>query len=312
MKKILNQFKGPLILLLTAVIWGTTFVAQSLGSDYVGPFTYCGFRFIISGIIMIIYTVIDTSQKKKKGLDASLIINDGYSNKKIYIMAFLVGLGLFIGSVLQQLGLTLTKSPSKSGFISATYMLFVPIFCLIFFKEKVKHYIWILLGVALTGSFLISYDPNSEFLLELGDLATLGGALGFSIQISVIDKVNPHINSTLLSGIEFLIVGLFSIPCMLLFEEFSVDAFVKALPAILYAAILSGCIAYTLQIVGQKYTEPSIAAMLMSLESVFALLSSILFLHEQISLNAWIGSILIFASVILAQLPRFKKKESSS
>lgn len=304
MKELLNKFKGPILLFITAFFWGTTFVAQSLGSDYVGAFTYNGGRFIITGIILSLFVVVRSLiTKKMPKIDTTII-----GKKKVYLYACLVGLTLFIGATLQQLGINLTKSPAKSGFITTTYIVFVPLLGL-FFKKKIKPMLWILLIVALIGSYLISINGNLE--LELGDLLTLVCAIAFAMQIVFIDLVSPYIDSILLTAIEFMIAGIMSIILMLICEDVSFTNIIHAAPAILYAAVFSGCIAYTCQIIGQKYTEASVATLIMSLESVIALISGVIILHDVITLRICIGCILIFTATILAQVnfdKLFKKK----
>ena len=218
-------------------------------------------------------------------------------------MAIFVGVALFLGATFQQLGINITKSPSKSGFISSLYMMFVPIIGY-FIRRKPKPIIWLYLGIAIIGSYLISV--TGDFKLEVGDLLTLICAIMFAVQIVLVDIINPHINSIKLSAMQFIVAGILSIIFMLFTENIDFNNIVLALPAILYAAIFSGCIAFTLQIVGQKYTESTVASMIMSLESVFALLSGVIILKEELTLRLIIGCILIFISVICAQID-FKK-----
>lgn len=292
----IKKLKGPLILLITAFFWGTTFVAQSLGSDYVGAFTYNACRFIITGIILLIISLIRRRNVKE-------YIPTKKSVAWIFIMALFVGVALFLGSTFQQLGINITKSPSKSGFISSLYMMFVPIIGY-FIRKKPKPIIWLFLAVAIIGSYLISV--TGEFKLELGDLLTLICAVMFAVQIVLVDIINPYIDSIKLSAMQFIVAGTLSIIFMLFTEEVNFYNIYLALPAIMYAAIFSGCIAFTLQIVGQKYTEPTIASMIMSLESVFALLGGIIILKETLTLRVLIGCSLIFIAVICTQID-FKK-----
>lgn len=289
----IKKFKGPIILLIAAFFWGTTFVAQSLGSDYVGPFTYNAGRFLITGIILSIICLIRKPRK----------IETIKSNKWIYIMSILVGVALFLGATFQQLGIDITKSSSKSGFLSSLYILFVPIIGLLF-KKKVSPTICIFLAIALAGSYLITINEN--FTIELGDILTIVCAVMFALQIVLVDQVNPYIDAIKLSAIQFIVAGVLSTIFMLFTEEIIFVNIINASPAILYAAIFSGCIAFTLQIVGQKYTEASVASLIMSLESVFALLGGVIILSEDLSLRMIIGCVLIFLAVILSQID-FKK-----
>ncbi|MBP3503657.1 MAG: DMT family transporter [Bacilli bacterium] len=291
-----KKFKGPLLLLITAFFWGTTFVAQSLGSNHVGAFTYNAGRFIITGVILLIVSLFRKRNIKE-------YIPSSKSVKWIFIMAIFVGVALFMGSTFQQLGINITKSPSKSGFISSLYMVIVPIIGY-FIKKKPKPIIWLYLGLAIVGSYLISV--TGYFKLELGDILTLICALMFAVQITLVDIINPHIDSVKLSAMQFIVAGILSFLFMLFTEKVNFYNIYLALPAILYAAIFSGCIAYTFQIIGQKYTEPTIASMIMSLESVFALFGGVIILKEELTLRLIIGCILIFISVVCAQID-FKK-----
>ncbi len=296
-----KKIKGPLILLITAFLWGTTFVAQSLGSDHVGAFTYNAGRFIITGIILLIISLI-RKRKVKKYIPTTKPIS------WIFIMAICVGVALFLGATFQQLGINITKSPSKSGFISSLYMVFVPIIGYVI-KKRPKPIIWLFLVIAIIGSYLISVTGSLTF--ELGDILTLICAMMFAVQIVLVDVINPYIDSIKLSAIQFLVAGFLSIIFMLFTEEVNFHNIYMALPAIMYAAIFSGCIAYTFQIIGQKYTEATVATMIMSLESVFALISGVIILKEELTLRLIIGCSLIFIAVICAQVDfskLFKKK----
>ncbi len=291
-----KKLKGPFLLLITAFLWGTTFVAQSLGSDHVGAFTYNAGRFITTGIILLIISLI----RKRK---VKVYIPTNKNVKWILVMSIFVGVALFLGATFQQLGINITKSPSKSGFISSLYMMFVPIIGY-FIKKKPRAIIWLYLVIAIIGSYMISI--NGELKLELGDILTLICAVMFAVQIVLVDIINPHIDSIKLSAIQFIVAGILSIIFMLFTETINFNDIYKALPAIMYAAIFSGCVAYTFQIVGQKYTESTIASMIMSLESVFALISGVVILKEELTPKLIIGCSLIFIAVICAQID-FKK-----
>lgn len=304
MKQFLNKYKGPIILFITALFWGTTFVAQSLGSDYVGAFTYNALRFITTGVILFIITIIRSKNNKKEEQ-----IIDKKQMVKIYILATLVGIFIFLGATFQQLGIQYTKSPAKSGFISTLYMVFVPIIGLCF-KKKINKIIWLFLFIALVGSYLIAIDK--EFNVELGDILTLICAVSFAFQIVFVDLVNPYMDSIKLSAIQFMIAGVLSTIIMLCTETIDFNLIYKALPAIMYAAIFSGCIAFTLQIEGQKYTNPTIAAMIMGLESVIALISGLIILKDIPTPRVTIGCILIFVAVILAQIDFESLKKKST
>lgn len=295
------SLKGPILLFITALLWGTTFVAQALGGDYVGAFTYNTFRYLIAGVVLLAISYIRKFYYNKKGEEFTFVHN--VTKKMNYTVIILltigVGVSLFLGGAFQQLGITLTKSSGKTGFIASLYIVFVPVLGLIF-KRKFNPVIFIFIIIALLGSFLIAFDNEMHF--ELGDILTLICAVFFAFQIVFIDVVNPHMDPIFLTGLECLIAGILSLICALLFESTSIDNIIKAMPAILYAAILSSCIAYTLQVFGQKYTKPSVAPLIMSLESVFALISGLIILHESMPIQGYVGCALIFLAIIGAQL----------
>lgn len=310
-----HKILGPSVLLITAILWGITFVVQRYGSDYVDAYTYNAIRFLISGVIMaIIYYVSNRIRCKKMDEDELKKFREECKklnrNKKFIISSILIGVFLFLGSSFQQLGIQLTKNASKVGFISTTYIVLVPIVCLIFFKDKIKLIIWLYLLVALVGFFLISI--KNDFKIVPGDFITLLAAISYAFQISIIGKVGKDLNVIYLSMIQFLIVGVLSLICMFIFDDLENTSIVKAMPSIVFAAIFSGCIAFTLQIYGQRYTQPTLATLLMSLESVFSLIFSMIILSERLTLREGVGCLLIFVSVILAQIDfkeiRRKKK----
>ena len=306
-----KKMLGPILLLITAILWGLTFVSQKMGSDYVGPCIYNALRFLVCGIVMMCFYFVSKIFTRNKKVEEETVENKTKYDKKVIIFSLLVGVFLFFGATFQQLGITLTKNASKTGFISATYIVIVPIICLIIFKERVRKLIWLYLVISLVGFFLISVKDG--FSLEVGDAFTLLSALGYALQITFISRVASKVNGVYLAFIQFLICGLLSLAFALVFETIDFSRIVDALPSIMFAAIFSGCIAFTLQIYGQKYTNPTIASMIMSLESVFSLIFSMIILKELLTTKEFIGSALIFASIILAQIDfkeiREKKKE---
>lgn len=299
-----HSIKGPILLLITALFWGTTFVAQALGSDHIGAHTYNALRFLTAAVILGVITLI---RKKKQKDNLQLVRKLDKSYKYIYVYAILVGVALFLGSCLQQLGISETKSSLKSGFISTTYIVLVPVVSTIYGK-RIKPIMILYIFIALLGSFLIAI--NEEFKLAYGDILTLICALFFAFQIVFVDHINPHIDSMYLTTIEFIVAGLISLIIGLITEPITLNNLILGLPSIMYAAIFSGCIAYTLQIEGQKYTNSTLAAMIMSLESVFAMISGIIVLGETLTINIIIGSLLVISTIIFAQIEFPKRKNS--
>lgn len=285
-----NNLKGSLILFLAALLWGTTFVVQRLATEFVGPFTFIFFRSIIAVILLFVISFI--TEKKIK-------VADGMEKKKVMMYACLAGSSLFIASTLQQIALA-DISASKAGFITSIYIIFVPIIGL-FFKHKIKNYIWICVGIALIGSYLLS--ATSGFSFGIGEILCLIGSVFFALQIILVDKSCKFLNPYKYCMIQLAVVAAFAFVMMITIERPSFESIKKAFIYILYAGVLSSCFAYSLQIVGQNYAEPTIASLVMSLESVISLISGVLFLEEIMSDREIIGSILIFVSVIVSQLP---------
>ena len=295
MKNFISKYKGPLILLLCSFLWGTTFVAQSIGSNTVGPYTFTGLRFIISGVILLIVYLIINRKNLFKGV-----------SKKVFIYAVITGLALTGGSILQQIGISFSKSAGKSAFITSLYIVFVPIFSVILGK-KLKINRIVSVGVALVGLYLIA--SKGKFTFDVGDIYLVLSAIVFAIQIMLVDYTSKKMDSILLCAIEFLVTGIIGSSLMFIFEKPSIPDISNSILPILYSAIISGCFAYLFQIIGQKTTNPTVASLIMSLESVFALISGIIVLKETLILKEAIGCILLFGSIILSEI-NFKKHKT--
>lgn len=297
-----NNLKGSIIILIVAMIWGSNFIMQRKGAALVGPYTFTFFRSFIAVVCLFFLSLITNKKIPVKE-----------TNKKVnvYIIALLSGLALFLGSILQQIGLGYITA-SKSGFLSALYILMVPIMTL-FLGKKIKIQVLICVFISLFGSYFLSTTSGFDF--SKGELITILSAFFFALQIILVDIINDYINPFRFCMIQFIVVTIFSFIMMMVKEEVVWDNVLQALPYIAYAGILSSSIAFSLQIIGQKYAEPTVASLLMSLESVFSLICGTIFLHERMANREIIGAILIFLSVILSQLPYekwFKKKEKMS
>ena len=293
MKKV-SKIKGNIILMLTAFIWGTAFVAQSVGMDYVGPFTFITSRYIIGGIFLIpcIFLLDKINKNSNKN-------NNNINKKTLYIGGCLCGIVLFIASSFHQIGIQYT-TVGKSGFITALYIIIVPVLGLLF-KKKVQKRVWFSVVIALIGLYLLCIKENFE--ISRGDFLILMCAVCFSIHILVIDKFSPLVDGVRMSCIQFFVAGILGIIPMFIFENPELANLIQAYSPILYAGVMSSGVAYTLQIIGQKYTSPVMATLIMSLESVFAALSGWLILGEILSVKELIGCVLVFAGIIIAQLP---------
>lgn len=296
------KWKNIILLLLAAFIWGVAFVAQSVGMDYVEPFTFNGIRCLLGGVVLmpcIYFFDRFKSQKEKEEIQQN--------RKSLWFAGIICGIILFVATNAQQIGLQYT-SAGKAGFITALYIVIVPIMGL-FLKKKCGWNVWVSVFIALAGFYLLSI--NEGFSLEKGDFYVLICALVFPFHIWVVNHYAPIVDGVRLSCLQFLVCGTLSVICMFLFETPKIDAISSAWAPILYAGILSCAVAYTLQIIGQRDFNPTIASLLMSFESVFSVLAGWIILGEALSRREMIGCVLIFAGVILAQIPFGEKKQIS-
>lgn len=293
-----KKMRGNLMLLLTALIWGTAFVAQSAGMDHVQPFTYNGVRTLIGGLVLI--PVIMLFDRLKPADSRPSAAEQKAINKNSLIGGICCGTVLCVASCFQQFGVSMTTA-GKAGFITALYIVIVPLMG-VFIKKKIPKIIWLCVAIAVAGFYLLCVKEG--FSVGTGDLLVLCCAFFFSIHIMVIDHFTAgKVDGVRMSCVQFLVAGIMAIVLMFLFEEPTLASIWDARVSILYAGIMSCGVAYTLQILGQKDTDPTTATLLMSLESVFAALSGWVLLHESLSLKEIFGCAMVFAAVILAQIP---------
>ena len=301
MKK--SDSKYSLMLLLTAAIWGFAFVAQSAGGDAVGPFTFNFIRNLIGAVILIpVILILD-----RAGYGIKPVTKE--DKKQLYLFGSLIGIVLFLATNLQQMGITYGRSAGKAGFITACYLILVPVIG-IFLGKKIGIKIWFAVVLAMTGIYFLSV--NGPEGIAWPDILLLLSALFFAVQILMIDNFAAKVDSVRLAGMEFLICGFLSGVPSVIFErkkwtggtDAAFGAFMnsQAWISILYAGIFSCGVAYTLQIVGQKKVEPTLASLLMSFESVFCVLGGWLILGERMSIRQIIGCVLVFVAILLAQL----------
>ncbi len=292
------SWKSPLLLLLTAIIWGTAFVAQSVGMDHVGGFTFNCTRSLLGGIVLIpcIFLLDKINGKEKQEKQEHK--NRG-SEKILLTGGICCGTALFIASNLQQFGIKYT-SVGKAGFITAMYIIIVPILGM-FLKKRTGLRVWISVLLAVAGLYLLCITEG--FSIGMGDFLVLLCAIVFAVHILVIDYFSPMVDGVKLSCIQFLVCGILSGVCMFLFEEPSLPAIGQAWMPIAYAGVMSCGVAYTLQIIGQKDMDPTIASLILSLESVVSVLAGWVLLGQALSARELIGCVIMFAAIILAQLP---------
>lgn len=296
--------RQSMLLLLTAAIWGVAFVAQSVGMDYVGPFTFNTVRSLLGGIVLIPCIVllkrINVGSKDTAGA-AEHASGDPAGQRKVLLTGGVAcGVLLCIASNLQQVGIMYT-SVGKSGFITAMYIVLVPVLG-IFLKKKAGIKIWCSVAIAVGGLYLLCMT-DSGFSIQKGDLLLLLGAVIFSFHILTIDYFSPKVDGVKMSCIQFFTCGILSMVCMFLFEQPQIGAILQAWMPIVYAGVLSCGVAYTLQIVGQKGMNPTVASLILSMESVISVIAGWLILHQKLSGRELLGCVLMFAAIILVQLP---------
>lgn len=309
MKK--TSWKSPLLLFLTALIWGVAFVAQSVGMDYVGGFTFNCVRCLIGSAVLVPCICFldrwNARDKEKAGAAAvqtgteqngTAAVTDKVQTKTLWMGGICCGLALGIASNLQQFGLKYT-TVGKAGFITAMYIVLVPVVG-IFLKKTTGIKIWFSVALAVAGLYLLCMTEG--FSIAFGDFLVLLSALFFTMHILVIDHFSPKVDCVRMSCIQFLVSGLLSGVGMLLFEQPSLSAITAAWLPILYAGALSCGVAYTLQIVGQKDMNPTVASLIMSLESVISLLAGWVILGQTLSVKELFGCVLMCAAIVLAQI----------
>ena len=292
--------KNFILLFITAVIWGVAFVAQSAGMDYVGPYTFNAVRCLLGGIVLIpcVFFLTRSAKKeqKKDGTASKMPVMD--RPKDLLIGGLICGFMMFVSTTLQQVGIAYT-TVAKAGFITALYSIIVPILG-IFLKRKAGLKIWISVVIALVGLYLLCMKGSLS--LSKGDFLILICSICFAIHIMVVDHFTEKVSGTKLSCIQFLFAGALSSVLMFLFEEPHWADIGAAWLPICYAGILSCGVAYTFQIIGQRGTDPTIASLILSLESVVSVLAGWILLGETLSPREILGCVLMFGAIILAQI----------
>lgn len=296
------------MLLIAAILWGTTFVAQSEGMEYVGPLTYQATRSVLGGLFLIPLILFMDLAKKKKG---TFVAPSKETKKKTLLVGVLCGIVLTVAALLQQYGIALGTTSDKAGFITALYIVLVPVYGL-FLKKKVHPIIWVSVGIAVFGLYFLCIQ--GDFSVLPCDLVTLGCAAVFALHIVVIDNLASPLDGVRISCIQFFTSAVISGIAMFIFEEPSFYAIMSGWVTIAYAGILSSGVAYTLQILGQQRTDPAVASILMSLESLFAVVGTIVFTAllgapKLPTVREWIGCALMFSAIMLTQLPDIIKSE---
>jgi len=295
-----QQIKSSLILLLTATIWGVAFVAQSVGMEYIGPFTFNAIRCVLGGLVLIPVILV---LKKKKETGAE---NQEKEDKKtLWAGGIACGVILCIASNLQQFGI-MEASVGKSGFFTALYIVMIPVIG-IFIGKRPGIKLWFCVALAVVGMYLLCMKDGS-FTIERADIMLLLCALAFSFHILVVDYFSSKVDGVKMSCIQFFVCGVLSAVGMLFTETPDISNIQAAWMPLLYAGLLSCGVGYTLQIVGQKGINPVIASLIMSLESVISALAGWVILGQVLSLKEIIGCVLMFVAIIITQIPIGNKK----
>ncbi len=295
-----QQIKSSLILLLTATIWGVAFVAQSVGMEYIGPFTFNAIRCVLGGLVLIPVILV---LKKKKETGAE---NQEKEDKKtLWAGGIACGVILCIASNLQQFGI-MEASVGKSGFFTALYIVMIPVIG-IFVGKRPGIKLWFCVALAVVGMYLLCMKDGS-FTIERADIMLLLCALAFSFHILVVDYFSPKVDGVKMSCIQFFVCGVLSAVGMLFTETPDISNIQAAWLPLLYAGLLSCGVGYTLQIVGQKGINPVIASLIMSLESVISALAGWVILGQVLSPKEILGCVLMFVAIIITQIPIGNKK----
>lgn len=291
--------KNAFMLVLTAFIWGTAFVAQSMGMDYLGPFTFNGVRSLIGGAALLPCIAF---LKLLNGKNTAAFING--NRKDLLIGGIACGLLLFAATSLQQIGIQYTTA-GKAGFITAFYIVIVPVLG-IFLRKRIGWKVWIAIVIALFGLYFLCITEH--FTVGKGDILIFVCALIFSLHILVIDRFSPKVDGVKMSCIQFFVCGIASMPFMFVLETPRLGAMLEGWMPLMYAGVLSCGVAYTLQIIGQKNVNPAVASLILSLESCFSVLAGWIVLGERLSRREFAGCVLMFVAIILAQLPEKERQ----
>ncbi len=290
-----TTIKSSLLLLTTAAVWGVAFVAQSVGMDYVGPFTFNAVRFLLGGAVLLPLAAFRQKRQEKTG---------SVDHKKMLLGGICCGLALCMASLFQQNGI-LHTSVGNAGFITALYIIFVPVLGIFFGKKPPKN-LWLSALMALCGLYLLCVKEGmfsgGNFSLNKGDGFVLACAVIFAVHIMAIDHFAVFVDGVVLACMQFFVSGILCGVGALLWETPTVASLCQGLASLLYAGVLSCGVGYTLQIIGQRDTDPAVASLILSLESVISALAGWLLLGETLGARAIFGCVLVFAAVLMVQL----------
>lgn len=292
-----KSLRSDLILLLAAIIWGFAFVAQRIGMDYIGPFTYTGVRFALGALVLLPLLAI----RKRKPIQQ--VEGDTHGRKKIYLLQLVLGLLIFGGVSFQQYGLQYTTA-GNAGFITGLYVVMVPVAGL-FLGHKNKLSIWLGVLLAITGMYFLSV--SADFTVNPGDYYVLVCAVVWTAHVLLVGYVAPRTDPIITALIQFVICSLLSLIIAFAVEEINLQAIIDAAWPILYGGVLSVGIAYTLQVIAQQKAHPAYASIILSLESLFAVIGGWFILSEPMTARIILGCVLMLGGMIVAQINQQNK-----
>lgn len=290
-----------LLLLLTAMIWGFAFVAQVEGIEHIGNFTLNGTRFTI-GIISLLPVVLIFERGR----------TDKEERKRTVKVSLLAGVVLFLASSFQQFGIQYTGSAGIAGFITGLYSVFIPIVCFVLFKKRTSLNVWLGVVCAVVGLFLLCYKQGEGISFGIGELLLLIGTFFWTAHVIIIDRCAKNVRSLHFSWGQFAVCAVLGLICMFIFEEPEMSNILDAKWAILYCGVLSVGVAYTLQVIAQKKADPTLAAIVLSTESVFSAVGGFLFGIDELTVFGACGCILMFVGIVLSQLSPKKRSEEKN
>ncbi len=286
-----TKLKSNIFLLMTAMIWGFAFVAQRVGADHVGAMTFNGVRFALGALSLVPVVLIFA---RNTPMDAS-------SRRQTVLASLAGGTALFVASLLQQWGVELTQSAGKAGFITSLYTVLVPVIGVLFLRRKTGLFIWLGAFLAVGGLYLLSMTGEEK--AGIGDLVLILGAIVWAMHILIVDHFNQkQIQPIIFAMGQFAVCAVYNLVGAALFEDMAVSGIVAAGIPILYGGLMSVGVAYTLQILGQRGADPTAASVILSTESMFSAIGGIIILGESMSVGGYVGCVLIFSGVVLAQL----------
>lgn len=297
-----TQWKGVVMLMLTALIWGSSFVAQSVGMESVEAFTFNGIRTLMGAVVLIPFILI-RDKMQSRSMTAEQIKERKVKDKKVLRYGLILGVVFCAACNFQQFAFEYSTS-GKIAFITALYMFFVPLFGL-FLKKRVPLLTWICVIFGFVGLYFLSIGPGGLGSINRGDIRAFICAIFYAVHILLIEKFAPDVDGIKLSCMQFVVSGVITCILMFIFETPQMSAIRTAIVPLLYSGIMSCGLAYTFQIIGQKYTEATVASLIMCMESVFAVLAGALILHELLSGREIVGCVIMFVAIVVSELSEF-------